>query len=371
MIVRVIFGLGILCTLFLVSCAESDQNIHLSTDEESSAEEVGPQTPYLDPEPLSQMSGPRINRSIFPVIGDIYRFVNNRHSSLFVVTEEGVVFVDPLNVGAAEWVSAEIESLFDKKITHVLYSHGHHDHTSGAEKFGDVEIISHVNTFDVINPPADQALIRGYGAYDKNGDGLIQQVEAERELVAIFDDIDRNGDGVLTGQETEFYVRRDIIPPTQTYDTPVHRVEVGGKTIEMHFVGGNHAADMSYIYFPDERLVFYVDVISLRSIPFGPLAWYSKEDNEHVFSTALSIDADIVVPSHGPIGTQDDVRELQQYMADLRQRVMEKIDEGLSLEEIQATLDMRNYSHFEYFEDRLHLNVEGMHRALIHERAVN
>jgi len=320
---------------------------------------------------LAQMSAPGIERSIVPVTEDIYRFFDNNHSTLFLVTNEGVLFIDPLNVSAAEWVNDQINKLFDKEVTHVLYSHAHQDHASGAAEFGDVEIISHANSFSVINPPADQALIHGYDAHDKNGDGVIQKAEAEGDLVERFVQIDRDNDGVLTGQETESYINRNVIPPTQTYNTPVHTVSLGGKTVEMHYVGGNHAADMSYIFFPQESLIFYVDVISLGDLPFGPLAWYSKVDSENTYAVALAIDADIAVPSHGKIGTQDDVKELQNYMNDLRERVIDKIDQGISLEEIQMTLDMQDYAHFNYFEQRLPLNIQGMHREILEERASN
>lgn len=322
-----------------------------------------------DNEPISTMSANGVERSIVPVVDNIYRFFDNNHSSLFLVTSEGVLFIDPLNVAAAQWVHDEINRLFNQKITHVLYSHAHQDHASGAASFGDVQIISHANAFAVIEQPLDHELSGGYTNYDKNNDGLIQQSEIEGDLVALFSDIDIDKDGVLTGYETETYVYKDVMPPTQTFNTPIHTVEVGEETIEMHFVGGNHAADMSYIVFPQQSLIFYVDTISLKAIPYGPLEWYSKEDSENTYAVALAIDVDIAVPSHGPIGTQDDVRDLQQYMTDLRQRVLTKIEDGESLEEIQMSIDMQDYAHFDYFEQRLPLNVQGMYRVLIEERA--
>jgi|SaaInlStandDraft_1057018.scaffolds.fasta_scaffold03108_8 glyoxylase-like metal-dependent hydrolase (beta-lactamase superfamily II) len=326
-------------------------------------------SPNSNSDLISSFSGPGAERSIVRITDDIYRAFDNTHSSLFVVTDEGIVFIDPLNLPAAEWFAQEIETNFDQPVTHILYSHGHHDHASGAAAFGDVEIISHVKTLSMINPSVDQALARGYQNYDNNGNGVIQRTEADAELLEVFDQIDSNGNNVLTGQETEGYFHRNIVPPTQTYDSEINRMRIGGKLFEMHFVGGNHAADMSYIFLPEESIVFYVDVISLRALPFGPLAWYSKEDSENTYAEALSIGADIAIPSHGPIGTQEDVRDLESYMSDLRERVMRLMDEGLSLEEIQSTIDMREYADFDYFEDRLPQNVMGMHRTLIAERA--
>lgn len=368
MLIKYLASITLIFTLFITGCSATKDG---NNGSQVSLTDKKALTLAVDPQPIATFSGLGVERAIFPVIGDIYRFFDNNHSSLFLVADEGVLFIDPLNVEAAKWVNSEINRLFGKKITHVLYSHGHQDHASGAAEFGNVEIISHIKTFEVINPPKDQALIHGYDAHDKNGDGVIQRSEADEDLATRFSTIDTNSDGLLTGQETESYINRNVIAPTKTFDEAVHTVEFGGKSIEMHFVGGNHAVDMSYIFFPEESLIFYVDVISLRAIPFGPLAWYSKEDSENTYAVALAIDADIAVPSHGPIGTQDDVRDLQKYMTDLRMRVAAKIDEGLSLEEIQMTLDMQDYAHFDYFTQRLPQNILGMHRVLMEEISDN
>lgn len=262
---------------------------------------------------LSSMSAEGVERSLYHVTGDIYRFFDNNHSSLFVLTENGVVLIDPLNLQAAEWINGEIQSRFGKPITHVLYSHAHADHASGAAAFGDVNIISHERTSEVIQP------VPGY---------------------------------------------RDVIPPTFTYSGDFYTLETDGKTIEMHYVGGNHAADMSYIFFPEESIVFYVDVISLRALPFGNLPWYSEADSANTYEKALAIDADWAIPSHGPIGTQDDVRDLREYMAELRSGVAAGIAAGHSLEQIQANLMLEDYADWDYYQQRRPQNIEGMYRAL-------
>ena len=60
--------------------------------------------------------------------GNVYRFVDDRHRSLFVVTKSGILLVDPLNAPAAEWLSAELEKRFQQPVRYVVYSHNHSDH---------------------------------------------------------------------------------------------------------------------------------------------------------------------------------------------------------------------------------------------------
>lgn len=270
----------------------------------------------IDPVVISEATDAGVERAIVQVTKDIYRFDSNDHSGLFMLTDQGIVLIDPLNLASAEWLKSEIDSKFGEPVTHVLYSHGHNDHASGAAVFDQATIISHKNTFDVIQP------------------------------------------------DVSF---KDVMPPTRTYSADSYALQTGGKNIEMHFVGGNHAADMSYIFFPEESIVFYVDIISLGALPFGELGWYSEADSRNTYAKALAIDADVAISSHGPMGTQADVRALQSYMADLRNGVKAAIDAGQSLEEIQTSLMLEDYADWDYYEGRRPQNIAGMYRALMAE----
>ena len=43
-------------------------------------------------------------RAITQIAGDLYRFQNNFHYSVFLVTPEGVIVTDPINAEAAAWL---------------------------------------------------------------------------------------------------------------------------------------------------------------------------------------------------------------------------------------------------------------------------
>ncbi len=85
-------------------------------------------------------------REVTHVTGDVYRFQNNSHYSVFTITGAGVVVTDPINAEAATWLKAEIEKLTRQPITHLVYSHSDGDHASGGSAFGDIpNIIAHEN----------------------------------------------------------------------------------------------------------------------------------------------------------------------------------------------------------------------------------
>ncbi|MCY4498077.1 MAG: hypothetical protein OXC14_12400 [Rhodospirillaceae bacterium] len=55
-------------------------------------------------------------RAITHIAGDLYRSRNNFHHSVFLVTSDGVIAIDPINADAAAWLEAEISKRFDRPI---------------------------------------------------------------------------------------------------------------------------------------------------------------------------------------------------------------------------------------------------------------
>jgi alkyl sulfatase BDS1-like metallo-beta-lactamase superfamily hydrolase len=80
--------------------------------------------------PASAQSNPP-KRAISKVTGDVYRFQNNFHFAMFVVTNDGIVVTDPINPDAVNWLKGELAKRFNKPVTHMIYSHTHGDHNTG------------------------------------------------------------------------------------------------------------------------------------------------------------------------------------------------------------------------------------------------
>ena len=86
-----------------------------------------------------------VKRSITKVAGDVYRFQNNFHYSLVVVTNAGVVVVDPISEDGAQWLRDNLNTITDKPVTHLIYSHSDLDHASGGKVYAGAEVIAHAN----------------------------------------------------------------------------------------------------------------------------------------------------------------------------------------------------------------------------------
>ena len=71
-------------------------------------------------------------------LGDgLYAFRYGPYRNIFIVTDEGVIATDPLDVKANEPLQAAIASVTDLPVKFVAYSHSHWDHASGGQVFKD------------------------------------------------------------------------------------------------------------------------------------------------------------------------------------------------------------------------------------------
>lgn len=257
-------------------------------------------------------------RAITPIGGDLYRFRNADHYSVFLVTPAGIIATDPIDREAARWLKAELAQRFAKPVKYLIYSHDHSDHISGGEVFADTAaMIAHEN--------------------------------AKR---------------VILGE------RRPTAVPDLTFSDRL-TVELGGKKVELRYLGKNHSDNSIVMRFPDERALFAVDFIPVKSLPFRDFPDAYIDDWIESLRKAEALDFEILVPGHGELGKREDVRALRGYLEELREQVLGYLRDGKSVDEIKALVKMDKYSGWGNYNDYLPLNIEGMARHLQRHRAPN
>ena len=77
---------------------------------------------------------------ITQISGDLYRFQNGGHYTVFLVTSERILMTDPVSDitdDAALWLKLQLAQRFGVPVRYVIYSHYHLDHASGGEVFAD------------------------------------------------------------------------------------------------------------------------------------------------------------------------------------------------------------------------------------------
>jgi glyoxylase-like metal-dependent hydrolase (beta-lactamase superfamily II) len=255
-------------------------------------------------------------REITKVAGDLYRFQNNFHFTVFLVTPEGVILGDPINKDAASWLKGEIEKRFGLPVKYVIYSHDHPDHSSGGEVF------------------ADSAIFVGH----------------------------ENTKRVMTGE------KRPTAAPDVTFSDAM-TIELGGHKVNLIYPGKSHSDNLIVMHFPAERAVFTVDFISVKRVAYKTLGDSYFPDWIDAIKRTEEIDFDIVIPGHGPMGSKADVRDHRSYLQTIYDEVLAGVRAGKTLEEMQASIDLSEYSEWQQFEAWSPLNIEGVYRQIeMHRR---
>lgn len=251
-------------------------------------------------------------REVSRITGDVYLFRNNFHNSVFVITGDGVVVTDPIDAGAAAWLKAEIATLTEQPITHLVYSHSHGDHASGGAEFGDVpNVIAHANAPEAI-------------------DG-----------VAIT---------VRFGEKMQF---------TQ-----------GGKTFELSWLGPGHGTDLAAMVIRPENVAFVVDAVASKRLFYRDFPGANVDEWMTQVRNVEALDFEILAGGHGPVGTKGDVADGLAYLAEMRAAVLAGLRAGKTVDELAASITMDAYRDWLNYAEWRELNVRGMARHLLETGAV-
>ena len=258
-------------------------------------------------------------REISKIAGEVYRFRNNFHYSVFAVTPAGIIATDPINAAAATWLKDELKKRWpDKAIKFVVYSHDHADHISGGEVWADTATV-------VAHAAAKDAII------------------GEKRPTAV---------------------------PQVTFNEQAV-IELGGTALELTWVGRNHSNNSLVMRFPKEKVAFAVDFIPVRALAFRDLPDAYLDEWIDSLRRVEAMEYDIFAPGHGPLGTKADVMAFRNYLEDLRAQVLAAVRAGKSLDDTKKSVDITKYKDWNGYEQMGPLNIEGMYRLVQANRRPN
>lgn len=328
----------------------------------------------LDVTAMAQ-EGPR--RTIEEISDGVYRVMNNFHGTVFMVTEEGIILVDPLRPDFAEWLKVELDERFGVPVRYVIYSHHHGDHASGGEVFADTaEFVGHANMLEHLAMPDSSTELSDivgqqspYAALDADGDGVISRAEgASIGPLMVFADFDEDENGEISGAELMRGPIGRVHPPNITFTDRIE-LELGDKRVRMDWMGEfNHSFDSSMITFPDASILFLVDAVTFGRMPHTEMDYELGLYEEWMAVIRrieeISTDFEYVATGHGPMGTSGDVTRWREYFEALEAAVAAGIEAGQSLEQMMETIELPEYSDWVSYDAWLPLNVRGMYYFL-------
>jgi glyoxylase-like metal-dependent hydrolase (beta-lactamase superfamily II) len=303
-------------------------------------------------------------QEIGKLTGDVYYARMDDYLSVFMVTADGIVLVEPIGTEFATWLKGELATRFKVPVKYVIYSHHHWDHGSGAAVYADTaRIIGHEAMLArLAMPAANTPLPQNARTQDRNGNGRIDQDEAQGNLQTQFALYDQDRDGALSGAEVTRGPLAFVRPPDLTYRDPI-TITLGGKRVEVLPRPTAHADDNTIVRFVDGTgVLFASDWITVNRVPFGGDV-ASKEELALV-KAIEKLDFDHFVCSHGRLGKKADVVANVRYREELRDAVAKAVAAGHTMEQAQASVTMDAYKDWEFYGQQRPANVAGTYRAL-------
>ena len=154
--------------------------------------------------------------------------------------------------------------------------------------------------------------------------------------------------------------------PNQTFRDRI-TLYLGGKEIQVLYLGRAHTRGDSIIYVPQDRIVYLSEIFSAGQFLFMGdgygLDWLKTVE------TAAGLDADIFVPGHSPLPadpkqTREEFLRYRQMLVDVRDSVAQAIARGATEEAAVATIQWPQYEKLRGYETQRPTVIRRLYRQL-------
>ncbi len=257
------------------------------------------------------------------IIPGHYVFSSGTFNSGVIVTSEGVVVLDALNSEPAGRAEREaIATTISQPVRVLVSSTFHNNYAMGNLAYADVWKIGHEN-------------------YRTDLLALMQRekVSAEEQKARL---------------------------PNQTFRDRV-TLHLGGKEIQILYVGRAHTRGDSIIYVPQDRIaylseLFFADQFLYIDDGYG-LDWLKALD------AVEALGAEIFVPAHGripadPRETRQGLVRFRQMLVDIRDAVQKEIARGATEDQAVATIRWPQYENMQAYNAQREVAVRRLYRQL-------
>jgi len=252
------------------------------------------------------------DKHIWKVADGIYKFEpGNGYISMFIVTDDGVIAIEPVNTKHAQGLLGAIKSVTNKPVRYLLHSHNHWDHSKGGQVFRDVgaSIVAHAEAYDWMkaNP------------------------------------------------------HRELALPDERWSGKRKEITLGGKTLELHHVGMSHGLGMTVFILPDEKLAYIADLVTPNRVGFAILPDFNIKEWVRALEEIENMDFDKAIFSHShakePLGRMSDVTQTREFIQDLQMAIVNEFKKGTSFGAIPSSISLPKYQHWDMYEEWLPLNA--------------
>lgn len=233
-----------------------------------------------------------------------------------IIGDKGILVVDALaSAQEAQRFISDIRKVSDKPIRYVVDTHSHFDHTFGNAEFAALGtvIVAQDNCTENLRISSQQVIekAKDYGMSDE---------EAKAVKIAY---------------------------PNVTFASKTH-IGLGGVNVDLLFIAPSHTGDSLMVSVPEEKVVFAGDILFTDFYPYmgdGDIqGWIKTLDH------LMTLDADRIIPGHGPVSTKKDVAGMKEYLLSFDKKAVELCAKSGDLQyiaaEIKKSMPLRSQGDF-------------------------
>ena len=230
------------------------------------------------------------------------------YTSMFVVTDDGVIVIEPVNTRHSTAMLKAIRTVTDQPIRYLLLSHNHWDHSGGGQVFRDAgaTIVAHVEAYEWMkaNPNKDVAL------------------------------------------------------PDESWAGNRKNILLGGTTVELNYLGMNHGLGMTVFRLPREKIVFIADVVTPDRLLFTIVPDFNIKQWVRSLRDIEAMDFTTAVFTHGKaVGSKKDVTANREFIEDLRAAIHAEFKKGTNPFSIPNVVRLPKYKDWAMYDEWLTMNA--------------
>ncbi len=211
-----------------------------------------------------------------------------------IIGENGIAVVDTLvSAKEAQRFLRDIAAISGKPVKYVINTHHHLDHAFGNAEFARLgaTIIAHA------------------------ADGSNMRQQAANVLA-------NAGQYGLTPEDL---AGTEIACPDLTFSDRL-QLDLGGVEVELIYPAPSHSAGSILVHLPGEKVVFAGDVLFTDVHPYmgeGDISGWQR-----TLDLLAGLEAEVIIPGHGPLSNQKDVAEMKEYIAIFDRKAKELAAKG-------------------------------------------
>jgi glyoxylase-like metal-dependent hydrolase (beta-lactamase superfamily II) len=264
-------------------------------------------------------------------------------NNVLIVGDRDVMVVDTgTSPAAARAFVEDIRMITNKPVRYVVNTHFHYDHTDGNQVYaGKADIIAHDYVKDVLQ---NRDVLHTEPFKTSQLTNVPNRIDTLKKQIADEKDAARKAalEQQLAVAQQGWDDLKEIrpTPPSMTY-AKKKVLNLGGREVQLLFLGRGHTNGDTFIYLPKEKIVCTGDMMESQPAYMGNAQfdeWVATLD------ALKKLDFDTVLPGHGaPFKGHALITAWQGYLTDLMKQVADLRKQGVSADDAARKVDLTSY----------------------------